>query len=1019
MVLVQLRLSNFMSYGTSAPVLDFTLFHVACLSGKNGQGKSALLDAVTWALWGEARKASGVQKPDENLLRIGTRDMEVELVFDVEGERYRVIRKYILSTSGRSSRPSFELNVFDPESGMYRPLTGPSIRETQQILNNIVGIDYHTFINSAFLLQGRSDEFTNKKPSERKEILARILNLKRYEELADMSRRREREARDRIDSVDHIIGRLKSALKQVPEVEGEYLDVNKEIEEKQKHLIQLREEGKDLAERMAEIVALSRDAVAVEDALESIDQRCAHYRNDIVSVQRRLTEAESLVAQKDVIEKDYDHYQALLKEREKLDIRRDLHHGIEKQIEQRERALHNKSMQLEKQHHRLEIELRTQKERLYEHEARLAEAPAIRRRLEKALQANTALGLLNATRNQRNQIEDECTRIERRLHGRREALKGELKTIEEQMAIHCQSLSSIHELRTRYTQVEASIITLSQLQVELEEKRKKGQALTEALREHQGKSIALEQELKNRKAAYKLFISSETGPCPTCGTPLSENRHLEVSSELEEKVNEITSSIAHISTLIKTNEKEHESLRLSYRGVQQQIEELSSATGELVQLKEQLHVANKTESTLVKLRERANTIITELDTEAHDPIERKRFEELKTTLKELPFDEKAFEETREEAVKVRLFEDRLSEMDLLEKKINETQSLIEIQSGQVEESLKRFDSDPGITELQFRLIDLKQQLAGIEFDPVRFADVRNALSELEQAGARMKDLLHAQQNQVEWKQQLATTDKRMERLLREKHELQQKLETIKLRLQERSSIEKAQVQYESRAKRFEEDILSLQKTHGVLSARLEQARLDREALKEYRKQQAEARTDRTLYGHLKTAFGRNGIPSLIIESALPEIEERTNILLDQLTEGRMNVRLETLKDKKTGGTKETLEIIITDDQGIARPYETYSGGEAFRINFSLRIALAQLLADRSGVRIRTLVVDEGFGTQDSQGIQNLVEAIQAIQNDFDKIIVITHLDQIKDIFPVRIEVEKDPVEGSYFEMIGV
>ena len=157
---------------------------------------------------------------------------------------------------------------------------------------------------------------------------------------------------------------------------------------------------------------------------------------------------------------------------------------------------------------------------------------------------------------------------------------------------------------------------------------------------------------------------------------------------------------------------------------------------------------------------------------------------------------------------------------------------------------------------------------------------------------------------------------------------------------------------------------------------------------------------------------------MLFRSTLPEIEERANVLLDRLTDGKMHVRLETLRDKKTGGTKETLEIIITDEQGVPRPYETFSGGESFRVNFALRLALAQLLAERSGVRVRTLVIDEGFGTQDREGIERLVESIQAVREDFAKIIVITHLQELKQAFPVRIEVEKDPVTGSSFDLIG-
>ena len=97
----------------------------------------------------------------------------------------------------------------------------------------------------------------------------------------------------------------------------------------------------------------------------------------------------------------------------------------------------------------------------------------------------------------------------------------------------------------------------------------------------------------------------------------------------------------------------------------------------------------------------------------------------------------------------------------------------------------------------------------------------------------------------------------------------------------------------------------------------------------------------------------------------------------------------------------------------------YSGGEAFRVNFALRIALSQLLAERAGTQIRTLVIDEGFGTQDAEGLHALVSAIRTIQDDFDKILVVTHLEELKNAFPVRIEVRKDPVSGSTFDVVGI
>ena len=100
-----------------------------------------------------------------------------------------------------------------------------------------------------------------------------------------------------------------------------------------------------------------------------------------------------------------------------------------------------------------------------------------------------------------------------------------------------------------------------------------------------------------------------------------------------------------------------------------------------------------------------------------------------------------------------------------------------------------------------------------------------------------------------------------------------------------------------------------------------------------------------------------------------------------------------------------------------RPYEMYSGGEAFRTNFALRIALSKLLAHRAGTRLLTLVIDEGFGTQDAEGLEFLIEALQGIRDDFEKIIVVTHLERLKDAFPARIEVVKQPETGSVFEVI--
>jgi exonuclease SbcC len=212
-----------------------------------------------------------------------------------------------------------------------------------------------------------------------------------------------------------------------------------------------------------------------------------------------------------------------------------------------------------------------------------------------------------------------------------------------------------------------------------------------------------------------------------------------------------------------------------------------------------------------------------------------------------------------------------------------------------------------------------------------------------------------------------------------------------------------------------DELLRLQERENRLTQEVGAARQKVDVLADLKKRKADYIDGREKLQHeiarhkmLERAFGKDGVPALLIEQALPQIETRANELLDRLSDGQMSIRFVTqseYKDKKRDDLKETLEIQISDGVGV-RDYEMYSGGEAFRVNFAIRLALSEVLAQRKGARLQTLVIDEGFGSQDIQGRQRLIEAINLVKDDFAKILVITHLEELKDAFPTRIEVEK-------------
>ena len=173
-------------------------------------------------------------------------------------------------------------------------------------------------------------------------------------------------------------------------------------------------------------------------------------------------------------------------------------------------------------------------------------------------------------------------------------------------------------------------------------------------------------------------------------------------------------------------------------------------------------------------------------------------------------------------------------------------------------------------------------------------------------------------------------------------------------------------------------------------------------------QLAECKKKHKIYDELGKAFGKNGIQTLMIENVLPQLEAETNSILSRLSGNQLHVQFVTQKAgkaKRSSKLIDTLDILIADARGT-RPYETYSGGEAFRINFAIRLALARLLAQRAGTALQMLIVDEGFGTQDQEGCDRLIAAINAIASDFACILTVTHMPYFKEAFQARIEVVK-------------
>ena len=1015
MIPVQLTLRNFLSYGDAPVTLDFSDFRVACLSGDNGHGKSALLDALTYALWGEGRKGRSERKADEGLLRLGATDMEVSLTFDLDSDRYSVMRRF--AKRSKRSITELDLQVFDAQTQRYRPLTdSTSTANTQRQLDDLLCMDYTTFVNSAFLLQGRDAEFTRKTPRERKQVLAEILGLSRYDRLQQLAKQKlnlgttqVQQYSARLSDLDIEIsqeGEHETAMQQVAEelktVDGQIEHDSTDEQTTNQALLQARTRSKEADKLRVERPQLVRKIAAVH--AESAELKQCERDN-----QSLLDAAES-------IETDFVTYTELKSEETALSAKSEERW----QLSQSQVELESSIRDIRHQHERECERHRTQKtalgKQLREHEQRLAEEKAI----------ETAYTSLCALREREDQLkkaqlavaelELERSKLNLQIDSTQKSLEAEADLVRERCA-------ELEEALTQHPTIEAELAAtnneLGQLREQTEDMevlRERGTALAAEIERDTERLQATLEELSEMSGRAKVLGDSTEADCPLCGSPLDREHREQLEAEMVRRKSACESQVAKLTETVAAKSADVAARRVQFQELEEQASRIAPLQTKAAQLCARSEQLDSVRSESARLSTHREQLCKQLSIGDYANDERSRLHTLEQHIEQSDF-------SSEELVRVQAQLRELSDADAERRHLDEARSgkarvLEELahteHALEHTERILREESFAG--EERTKLSQILTDFAELAYDAGRHESIREHLSDLAQAVQMSERLDNARRSQH------AVTTK-LSSLELETNDLEQKLVVLDQHLTETAEREAAIPDLESRlesvqarlqTRRAERDQLLARR--GAVEGALERCRGLKAQRKELRAKLATAEQESWIYARLDEAFGKDGIQALIIEGAIPEIESEANALLGRLTDNRIQVSLESLKDLKSGATRETLDIKIADELG-ERAYDLYSGGEAFRTNFALRVALSKVLARRSGTRLRTLIIDEGFGTQDGKGLESMVEAIQEISRDFDKILVVTHLPLLRDAFPTQIHITKDPQYGSTLQLI--
>ena len=860
MIPSKLKLKNFMCYRGVTAALDFDQFDVACITGDNGNGKSALLEAITWAIWGKTKVLIS-----KNLITKGENDMSVDFEFFIDyifedselNNKYRIIR----SIRAKSSGSILDLQQFDGSN--YVSISGDTIPETQKLIINLVNMDYETFVNTSYLMQGNADKFTTSKPDERKDILSAILNLDDYQNLADYTRNILRSTDDSINANNILVERTRSEISIAdPENNGTGI-IEKEIDNLNQNIESLNNQKLELQQNLQFHNKYINNISELQTNKQLLS---SSYENNIQTINNLndlLLKDNELLNQSENITNKYNEGIKNQKELDDLNIASRKYKDISDQLN----SLQN---EMDFRINELDMELRN-------------------------LSKN--IDILDNKINQDNLL----------LQDKRKSLSDHRSELIELNKLNEHYLDLSNKFSSEITQFKNTLVTLQT-----------------SNKDHENKLTLLQEEHKT---------------CPLCKSGLNDEARKSIVFDLSNQIQSNNEDINEIKSKLNESEISFYDIQDKYKNTNQKSVNLNSSinllNNDCIRIEKEID-ADQNQILIYKNLVHDTKKLYENDQKVI--INKNKILELNLLLEDLKIDQDRFNllinevpdfktESEKNFLLLNQAEERIKENQVTLNTLNNDSEMIKDQ----------------IEALEKNITDVNQNINSLNIRPDLAESIDLSLDEL-------KNKLMLKHNNVDF---LITKKKYLTKTLNDNKELYIKSEDLKF---------------------------------------------------------------------LELSFSRNGIQALIIENVLPDLEFEATKLLSYLTENRLQIKLKISKGRRLRNTddySQEIDIDIADENGAVRKYETFSGGESFRIDFAIRIALSRLVSLRSGVRSPILFIDEGFGSQDQIGQDRLREAIQEVSNSenykFKKIIVITHLEALKESFGVAVEVSKNE-SSSYFSL---
>ncbi len=1006
------------------------------LSGLNGSGKSSIFDAITYALFGHHR--GGGQHAHE-LINKDCDGLLVEFDFMLDGKTYRAKRTLKRRSTGSAAgtQQIFRSDGNGAGQQSWTPLEGTGQkREFDSWVADNIGLTYDTFTSSVLLLQGKAEKLLDSKPEGRREVLAGIVDLNRYEEL-------HKKADDARKQLDGSLKSLKMRLETLPKVTPLDLAIADE----------------HIAAKVVERTAARGEVERLQE-LQRQAQSWRELQDRLTKARRRWQEAERLLGDASAIEKAVERLREL----------RDVLPRMKEVVEHRSDGHKAKCETAE-----LTGQMEERKDLCTRHENALKEAGDKKSSLHRLIEGDEARQQRLAQDFRESAILltrlEECEKNETDLNGLLAELKKlppEPPALANEARDKCAAQVRIAEVvpvLKRFADAREELrkaihleVTATQAQTQIESSGKKFSAEVEQLKPQLAEAeLALKGArdqtadcgalLRQAKASLKELSDLEGAKvCSHCGQNLTpghvddeKRRRLALIAKLEAKSQAAQTAQEAASAAEKLLRKQLDEVQHNLQEARVKYSEykkdLERARGDVVRLRGECGqvvaelpdeyrkrvgprpaegwtaTTYPTPEQLTGLRVQAGRV-KELRTELEKAEEilrqwntlRAREAALQLTLKrlqaELPIDRAALRQKHaglkedESALKKNLAANRQAWKDTEkeEERLRKERDKSHEQLGKLtteinKQDLIRQQADHGIARV-LKLLPVQwhahAQTAGMR-DLIEWGSERSAL-ESTNTDDRGKQLQLARTGLDNLREEVATLEK------------QESTYPADARL-DPAAIQTNLTAAKQTETKCDKELTDAEKERALLEAH----RKDRQTIEEdYLQTESEHVTQKLLADLL----GRDRLQLYLVRQAERQVVEFANAVLDRLSGGQLYLKLSGEANGE-GSAGKALELEAynrsTGEKSINVAF--LSGSQKFRVAVSLALGIGQY-ASRQHRPIESVIIDEGFGCLDNQGRQVMIQELQNLRGQMRCILLVSHQEDFAEAF----------ADGYHFEL---